>query len=160
MLAYFLVCSAASEVYPLLLGVPKQSTATTVESLAVRGTLPANLAVIIVDHPDLKALRTLADLSNWASAAQVCESFGKVLTFPAVDAPTFDFLDIVRRLYPSEMKIDAGQQCTCALKRYAGGLLVVRIPENDVRVVSEVVQHLPKDSGIAFISATQTLFRH
>jgi hypothetical protein len=156
----FFICFASSEAYPLLLGVSTETTATTAASLGTRGTLPANLCLIIVDQVELPPFTALDELSNWANAGQVCQSIGKVLTFPAIESSTFNFLDAVRNIYPPEMKIDTGDECACAIKRYAGGLVVVRIPDNESKTVSEIVKYLPKGTAIAFLSATDNLFRY
>jgi hypothetical protein len=156
----FLATLCASEVYPLLLGVSKETTAATPSSLAIAGTLPPNLCLFIVDQVEIAPFRTIQELSNWASAATVCEGVGKALTFPVVESNVFNFLDAVRNLYPPEMKIDTSDECPCAIKKYSGGLVIVRVPDNDQAVVGEVVQALPWNTAIAFISSTDNLFRY
>jgi hypothetical protein len=160
MIYHLLLGLAASEAYPLIVGVSKETVATTAPALAVPGTLPPNLCLVIVDEVALPPFHTLNELSNWARAAQVCQSFGKLLSFPAIESTTFDFLDAMRHLYPSEMKIDASFECACSIKRYAGGFVVVRIPDTDTHIVAEVVEALPTGTAIAFLSATDNLFRY
>jgi hypothetical protein len=153
----FLAFSCSCAFYPLLLGVPKDTFAPTPESLGIPGTLPANLTIFIaVTEPPLASLQ---QLSNWARAAEICESVGKALAFPALDSRAFNFLDEMRALYSAELKINTAAECICKVRHFRGGLITVRVPEAEIEAVRTLTHGLPQSMPYAFIGSTAELFR-
>jgi hypothetical protein len=149
MLPLILAVSGSSS-YPLLLGVPSSVSAPTAESLGIPGTLPENLTVFIaVPTPDAP-LTDLRSLSAWGNASTVCARAETTLAFPAVDS-SFNFVDTVRGLYPAQMSIDTATECTCKVRHFRGGLLTIRVIEEEISAVRVVTQGLPAAMPYAFV---------
>jgi hypothetical protein len=157
MLALFLAL-ASSERYPLLLGVPEGVIADTPSSLAVLGLLPENLTVFIAVPGNDTPVGDLAQLAKWGGASQICAKVGKTLAFPAVDSNIFNFLTAMREIYPTGLTVDAAHECACKLRYFKGGLAIVRVPEDELEVVDEVVRKVPPGTAFAFIPAIGDLF--
>jgi hypothetical protein len=149
MLALFFTW-AYSQLYPLLLGVGPDVIADTPSSLAAPGVLPDNMTVFIAIPTDEMPLNDIAQLSKWGGASEICAKVGKVLAFPAVDSNTFHFLKVIRERYSEELKIDAANECACKIRYFKGGLITVRVSDEDIEAVDEVVAKLPPGTAIAF----------
>jgi hypothetical protein len=148
-----LLAAGRSARYPLLLGVPPSVSASTPEALAVPGVLPENLTVFAAERPiaDLRAL------SAWANASSVCARVGKTLAFPAVDPGAFDFLAAVRALYATHLGIDTASECTCKVRHFRKGLILVRVRDSEIGAVRTVTEGLPRAMAYAFVPAAPTL---
>jgi hypothetical protein len=145
--------------YPLILGVPPDSTVTTPSSLGIPGALPDNLCIFIAEPSAENPIRDLQELSTWADASAVCQKVGRVLSFPSVESNIFNFLTTMQEMYSKEMTVDAARECACKLQYYTGGLVTVRVPDDEKISVEEVVAKLPNDTAIAFIAANEDLFK-
>jgi hypothetical protein len=155
---FLLLTLASSERYPLLLGVPDNVTADTPAGLAVPGLLPENLTIFIAVPSDNTPVNDLIQLSKWAGASQICAKLGKTLAYPFVDSNIFNFLKAMREIYSQELTIDAANECACKLRYYKGGLVTVRVPDEELEVVDEAVKKVPEGTAFAFIPAIGDLF--
>jgi hypothetical protein len=57
------------------------------------------------------------------------------------------------------MSLDASRECACKLQYYTGGLVTVRVPDEEKVSVEEVVAKLPSGTAIAFIAVNGDLFK-
>jgi hypothetical protein len=157
MLSLFLA-RGYSQPYPLLLGVPPDVVADTPSILATPGLLPENLTIFIAVPGAETPVNDIIQLGKWGGASQICEKVGKTLAFPSVEANIFNFLKEMREIYPQELTIDGGNECACKMKYFKGGLVTVKVPDDDLEVVDEVVEKAPPGTAFAFIVASDDLF--
>ena len=66
----------------------------------------------------------------------------------------------MRQLYPNSMIIDSGNECLCRADDYKGGLLIVRVIDEETHVIEEILSRIHKDITISFIASTKDLFRY
>lgn len=148
----------APEKYPLILGVPKTTFAPKPEVLGASGVLPENLCIFIIDQFEEPQIRSLHELRTWGNAAAACERVGKSIEFPEVESESFDFVARMKELYEKQMFINSADECPCKIRQYRGGLVIVRVLDNEPNVVEEVRASLLSSNAIAFVASTQNLF--
>jgi len=147
-------------VYPLLVGVPKGTSISTPSALTIPGNLGDNHVVFIIDRFKFPQISSIREITNWASAIKHCEAIGSALVYPKVESNIYNFLDQVRALYPTKMEIDSANECTCRADHYDGGLLVVRVVDNEPHVVEEILSRIRCSYSVSFMASTNELFRY
>ncbi|KAH0794709.1 hypothetical protein GPJ56_001461 [Histomonas meleagridis] len=143
------------------MGMPKETIVSTPSYLDVSENLPKNLCIFIIDKFEYPQITSISQLFNWGDALFICQKFGKVVQFPAVDTNIFDIVSKMKAQYsPNIMNIDTGNQCPCKIQSFKGGLVIVRIPDNEPNTLDEILPYLPEETGVAFIASTDTHFRY
>lgn len=140
-------------VYPLLIGLPDDTTVNTPSSLAIKENLPDNMCVFIISQDPRNPIADLRDLKLWGGSSRWCENVGVVRSFSNVDSNIFNFLQTMKDVYDNRLHIDARVECGCKIQRFKGGLVTVVVDDNEIEAISEVVSGLPPGTGIAFIPA-------
>lgn len=147
------------DTYPLIIGVPSEVIVSTPSSLFNQGNLPENFCVIIIEKRAFQQISTFRQLLQWGDSLDICSNFGKVKEFPTVESNIVNFLDKIKGSYNEMMTIDTRKHCPCKIRDFKGGLVVVRIPDNEPETLDEIIPYLPQGTGIAFIASTPTLFK-
>ena len=143
------------------MGMPKETIISTPSYLDIPDNLPKNLCIFIIDQFEYPQITSISQLFRWGNALSVCERFGKIVQFPAVDTNIFDIVSKMKAQYsPNVMTIDTGNQCPCKIENFKGGLVIVRIPDNEPNTLDEILPYLPDETGVAFIASTETQFRY
>ena len=143
------------------MGMPKETIVSTPSYLDVPENLPKNLCIFIIDQFEYPQITSISQLYRWGDALSICERFGKVVQFKAVDPNIFDIISKMKTQYsPNVMEIDTANQCSCKIMDFQGGLVIVRIPDNESNTLNEILPYLPEETGVAFIASTETNFRY
>ena len=155
----FLILSKSEE-YPLLVSYKRGNSIQTPNQLGISGALGDKHICFIIDHFAKPQIRTVKELSNYGGAMGICERYGSVKMFPAIDSNDFDFLKNLREIYSKKMNLDSANECTCKADDYEDGLLVVRVSDEDDYVIKEILDKVPRDVTISFLASTDKLFRY
>lgn len=151
LLAWCVAC--ACECYPLVAGVPEGTFVPSAVALGQPGVLPENVCVFVIEQFEEPEIASLEDLLRWGNAEEVCGRFGKVVAYPCVERATLDFVRAVEDAYERVMFLDSAHECLCRMRNYEGGLVVVKVLDNEPGVVSRVIESLPSGSAVAFVPA-------
>lgn len=147
--------------YPLLLGVPKDVRIPKQEMLSIKGVIPDDLCIFIIDRVENPEIRRIQELANFAHAEERCSAVGNLLMYSQIDHEDFNFLEKMRENRAGHiMKIDTGSECPCKAANYRSGLIEVRIPDNSPSYVNEILSSLPTNIAVAFIAASDDLFKY
>lgn len=155
----FLLLLGSAEKYPLILGVDSETFIPNPSVLGVQGILPESVCLFVIDQFEEAQISNIRDLSNWANAREVCNGVGKAVQFPVVDSNIFNVMSTLKELYPNPMMINAANECPCKINHFRSGLVIVRVPDNEIGTVSEVVSKLEPNVAIIFVASTPTLFQ-
>ena len=161
MISFFtLLFLSKCEEYPLLVSYKRGHSVQTPNQLAISGALGDKHVCFIIDHFAKPQIRTVRELGNYAGAMGLCERYGSVKTYSAIDSTNFDFLKSLRETYQKKMNLDSANECTCKADDYEDGLLVVRVSDEDDYVIKEILDKVPRDVTISFLASTDKLFRY
>ncbi|KAK8866808.1 hypothetical protein M9Y10_009776 [Tritrichomonas musculus] len=144
--------------YPLIIGVPSDSKLKNIASFDVKENLPSNLCIFIIDQVEQPQITTIRQLMQWGNSARVCQNVGNYLQFSSLDSSKIDFVSKMRHDYEAVMDIDSKNECVCKLRYYHGGLVVIRVGDNEDIAITEALEKLPEKTSLAFVAANGELF--
>lgn len=159
MIFFFFQYLCFSIKYPLLLGIPPDSKIRNLQSFDSKENYPSNLCIFIIDQKEQPQIESIRDLKQWGNSLRVCQNVGSYLPFPSVDSTQFDFVTKMREIYDAVMDIDSKNECVCKLRYYHGGLVVIRVADNEDIAVQEALEKLPEKTTLAFVAASGDLFK-
>lgn len=144
--------------YPLIVGVPIDSKIKNIASFDNKENLPQNLCIFVIDQVEQPQITKIRELMQWGGSSRVCQNVGNYLQFSSLDSTKIDFISKMRHSYDAVMDIDSKSECVCKLRYYHGGLVVIRVADNEEIAVSEALEKLPEKTSIAFTAANGNLF--
>ena len=144
--------------YPLIVGVPIDSKIKNIASFDVKDNLPQNLCIFVIDQVEQPQISTVRELKQWGDSARVCQNVGNYLQFSSLDSSKIDFVSKMRHNYDAVMDIDSKNECVCKLRYYHGGLVVIRVADNEEIAIQEALEKLPEKTSLAFVAANGELF--
>ena len=144
--------------YPLIVGVPNDSKIKNIASFDVKENLPQNLCIFVIDQVEQPQITTVRELMQWGNSANVCRNVGNYLQFSSLDSSKINFVSKMRHDYDAVMDIDSKNECVCKLRYYHGGLVVIRVADNEEIAIQEALEKLPEKTSLAFVAANGELF--
>lgn len=157
---FFFIVQIFSEVYPLIISIPKGQRIETPSSLSIPGTLPDNLIIFVIDQFKYDQISTAQQLKKWGNSYKYCDENGRTTTFPKVDSNIYNFVDQMRDLYSQKMNIDSSNECLCKMDQYQGGLVIVHVTDEEPEIVPQILEKAPSGTAIAFVASTEELFKY
>ncbi|OHT05200.1 hypothetical protein TRFO_27137 [Tritrichomonas foetus] len=144
--------------YPLVFG----STNNNIKNLASlenEENLPDDLCIFIIEKFEQPQIRSFRQLAQWADAKKHCQNVGYFTQIPIIESTKFDFVERMKKHYKDFLYIDARSECVCKLRYYSGGLVIIRVNDNDGESVTEVIDHIGTKNPLAFVAAYGDLFK-
>ena len=152
-----LACFSLSTKYPLLIGTPNGEI-KDIASLEDGTNYPNDFCIFIIQQNELPPIKDFRKLMQWGNSKLRCQETGYFIPFPGIESETFNIVEKFQQHYKHALHVDTRSECPCKLRYYEGGLVIVRIADNEESIVQEVLQDLPSKISIAFVAQNGNLF--